>query len=87
MGLGCVETDTSEAAVVDNRGRPTDVFASDRPVTAQVIIGTCCRAFGRTFRRSGGAYGSNQAWFADDVHRPGDVIGKDMQRHFGGNVP
>ena len=75
------------AAVVANHC--TRLMFSRRIVqwSAKVGIATRYCAFGRTFRPSGGADGCNQARFADDVHHPCEVIGENMQRHLGGDVP
>ncbi len=87
LGLGCVQTHRSGAAVAANHcSRPMSSarIVNDR-AKGSTASGYC--GFGRAFRPSGGADGCNQAWFADDVHHPCEVIGENMQRHLSGDIP
>ena len=87
LGLGCVQTDRSARGRGRQSLQAADVLVSDRPVTGESGYRDAVLRFWTHFRPSGGADGCDQARFADDVHHSCEVIGENMQRHLGGDVP
>ena len=85
--MGCVKTDGSVRDRDRQSLQASDVLASDRPMTGQSGYRDAVLRFWTQFGPSGGADGCNQTRFADDVHHPRKIIGENMQRHLGGDVP